>query len=111
VLGLSNGARSGLTGFVAGLARQTVKHNVTINNLLPGVFDTDRIRATAQAMATRQGQTLEETLAARARSIPAGRLGNPYEFGQACAYLCSAQASYVTGQNFLIDGGTYPGTT
>jgi len=111
VLGLSNGARSGLTGFVAGLARQTVTHNVTINNLLPGVFDTDRIRATAQAMATRQGQTLEETLAARARSIPAGRLGNPYEFGQACAYLCSAQASYVTGQNFLIDGGTYPGTT
>ncbi|MFM8557915.1 MAG: SDR family oxidoreductase [Betaproteobacteria bacterium] len=111
VLGLSNGARSGLTGFVAGLARQTVKHNVTSNNLLPGVFDTDRIRATAQAMATRQGQTLEETLAARARSIPAGRLGNPYEFGQACAYLCSAQASYVTGQNFLIDGGTYPGTT
>jgi 3-oxoacyl-[acyl-carrier protein] reductase len=110
VLGLSNGARSGLTGFVAGLARQTVKHNVTINNLLPGVFDTDRIRATAQAMAAKQGQSLEETLAARARSIPAGRLGNPYEFGQACAYLCSAQASYVTGQNFLIDGGTYPGT-
>ncbi len=110
VLGLSNGARSGLTGFVAGLARQTVKHNVTINNLLPGVFDTDRIRTTAQAMATKQGQTLEETLAARARAIPAGRLGDPYEFGQACAYLCSAQASYVTGQNFLIDGGTYPGT-
>ena len=110
VLGLSNGARAGLIGFVAGLARQTVKHNVTINNLLPGVFETDRIRATAPAMAAKQGQSLEETLAARARSIPAGRLGNPYEFGQACAYLCSAQASYVTGQNFLIDGGTYPGT-
>lgn len=110
VLGLSNGARSGLTGFVAGLARQTVRHNVTINNLLPGVFNTDRIRTTAQAMATKQGQSLEDTLAARAKSIPAGRLGDPYEFGQACAYLCSGQASYVTGQNFLIDGGTYPGT-
>ena len=110
VLGLSNGARSGLTGFVAGLARQTVRHNVTINNLLPGVFNTDRIRTTAQAMASKQGQSLEETLAARAKSIPAGRLGEPYEFGQACAYLCSGQASYVTGQNFLIDGGTYPGT-
>jgi len=110
VLGLSKGARSGLTGFVAGLARQTVRHNVTINNLLPGVFNTDRIRTTAQAMATKQGQSLEETLAARAKAIPAGRLGDPYEFGQACAYLCSGQASYVTGQNFLIDGGTYPGT-
>jgi 3-oxoacyl-[acyl-carrier protein] reductase len=110
VLGLSNGARSGLTGFVAGIARQTVRHNVTINNLLPGVFDTDRIRATAQAMAAREGQSLEETLAARAQSIPAGRLGNPWEFGQACAWLCSAQASFVTGQNLLIDGGAYPGT-
>lgn len=110
VLGLSNGARSGLTGFVAGLARQTVRHNVTINNLLPGVFETDRIRSVSQAMATKQGKTLEETLAARAKTVPAGRLGDPYEFGQACAYLCSAQASYVTGQNFLIDGGTYPGT-
>lgn len=110
VLGLSNGARSGLTGFVAGLARQTVRHNVTINNLLPGVFDTDRVRHTAQAMATQKGQSLEDTLAERARSIPAGRLGHPYEFGQACAYLCSAQAAYVTGQNFLIDGGHYRGT-
>ena len=110
VLGLSNGARSGLTGFVAGLARQTVKHNVTINNLLPGIFDTDRIRTTAKAMAAKQNQTIEETLAARARSVPAGRLGDPYEFGHACAYLCSAQASYVTGQNFLIDGGSFPGT-
>lgn len=110
VLGLSNGARSGLTGFVSGLARQTVQHNVTINNLLPGIFNTDRIRTTAQAMATKQGQTLEETLAARAKSVPARRLGDPYEFGQACAYLCSAQASYVTAQNFLIDGGSFPGT-
>jgi 3-oxoacyl-[acyl-carrier protein] reductase len=110
VLGLSNGARSGLTGFVAGIARQTVRHNVTINNLLPGVFETDRIRATAQAMAAREGQSLEETLAARAQSIPAGRLGEPWEFGQACAWLCSAQASFVTGQNLLIDGGAYPGT-
>lgn len=110
VLGLSNGARSGLTGFVAGIARQTVRHNVTINNLLPGAFDTDRIRATVQAMAGKQGISFDEALAARARSIPAGRLGNAYEFGQACVYLCSAQAAYVTGQNFLIDGGAYPGT-
>jgi 3-oxoacyl-[acyl-carrier protein] reductase len=110
VLGLSNGARSGLTGFVAGLSRQTVRHNVTINNLLPGIFDTDRIRTTAKAMAAKQGQSVEEAIAARAKTVPAGRLGDPYEFGQACAYLCSAQSSFVTGQNFLIDGGSFPGT-
>ena len=110
VLGLSNGARSGLTGFVAGLARKTVINNVTINNLLPGVFDTDRIRATVGAQAKAAGISVEEMTQRRATSVPAGRLGNPLEFGQACAYLCSAQASYVTGQNFLIDGGAYPGT-
>ncbi|MFA7665453.1 MAG: SDR family oxidoreductase [Burkholderiaceae bacterium] len=110
ILGLSNGARSGLTGFVAGIARKTVAHNVTINNLLPGMFDTDRLRGTNQAAAEAAGITLEEAAARRQKAIPAGRFGTPWEFGQACAYLCSAQAGYVTGQNFLIDGGAYPGT-
>ena len=109
-LGMSNGARSGLTGFVAGIARQTVKHNVTLNNLLPGSFLTDRTRTTAGALAREKGLTLEQAMAERVRTIPAGRMGDPAEFGDACAYLCSAQASYVTGQNFLIDGGAYPGT-
>ena len=109
-LGMSNGARAGLTGFVAGIARQTVKHNVTINNLLPGSFLTDRTRTTAGALAKEKGLTLEQAMAERVRTIPAGRMGDPAEFGDACAYLCSAQASYVTGQNFLIDGGAYPGT-
>jgi len=109
-LGLSNGARTGLTGFVAGVARQTAKHNVTINNLLPGAFDTDRLRSTMAAFAKDKSLSLEEAKAERARSIPAGRLGDPAEFGEACAFLCSAQAGYVTGQNFLIDGGAYPGT-
>jgi len=109
-LGLSNGARTGLTGFVAGLARQTAKHNVTINNLLPGSFLTDRTRQTIAGFAKAAGLTEEQAAAERLRTIPAGRLGDPAEFGEACAYLCSAQASYVTGQNFLIDGGAYPGT-
>lgn len=110
ILGLSNGARSGLTGFVAGLARKTVQHNVTINNLLPGVFETDRLRRTIEAAAGQQGVSYEVALQRRVATVPAGRMGNAQEFGQACAYLCSAQASYVTGQNFLIDGGAYPGT-
>ncbi len=110
ILGLSNGARSGLTGFVAGLARQTARHNVTINNLLPGFFLTDRNRATMAAFAKEKGVSIEEAVADRLKHIPAGRQGDPAEFGDACAYLCSAQAGYVTGQNFLIDGGTYPGT-
>jgi 3-oxoacyl-[acyl-carrier protein] reductase len=109
VLGLSNGARSGLTGFVAGLSRATVKHNVTINNLLPGFFMTDRNRQTMGAFAKDRGMTVEQAVAERTQHIPAGRQGDPAEFGDACAYLCSAQAGYVTGQNFLIDGGAYPG--
>jgi 3-oxoacyl-[acyl-carrier protein] reductase len=109
-LGLSNGARAGLTGFIAGLARQTVKHNVTINNLLPGSFLTERTRQTIAGFAKAAGLTEEQAAAERLRTIPAGRLGDPAEFGDACAYLCSAQASYITGQNFLIDGGAYPGT-
>ena len=99
VLGLSNGARSGLTGFVAGLARKTVRHNVTINNLLPGPFETDRLRA---VVPTDQWES-------RKALNPAGRFGQPEEFGEACAFLCSAQAGYITGQNLLIDGGAYPG--
>jgi 3-oxoacyl-[acyl-carrier protein] reductase len=110
VLGLSNGARAGLTGFIAGLARQTVRHNVTINNLLPGFFATDRNRATLAAFAKDRGISVEEALAERVKTIPAGRQGDAAEFGDACAYLCSAQAGFVTGQNFLIDGGAYPGT-
>ncbi len=110
VLALSNGARSGLTGFVAGLARRTAAHNVTINNLLPGMFATDRLRGTIAASAKAQGIDPAEAERRRVAGVPAGRFGDPWEFGQACAYLCSAQAGYVTGQNFLIDGGNYPGT-
>jgi 3-oxoacyl-[acyl-carrier protein] reductase len=109
-LGLSNGARSGLTGFVAGLARQTVRHGVTINNLLPGPFDTDRIRSNAAAGAAKAGTTVEAFLEARARANPAGRFGHPDEFGAACAFLCSRHAGFITGQNLLMDGGAYPGT-
>ena len=110
ILGLSNGARSGLTGFVAGLARKTVRHNVTINNLLPGAFDTERLRGTIDAAANNAGTPFDEAWTARMLTIPACRYGDPEEFGQACAFLCSAQAGYITGQNVLIDGGAYPGT-
>jgi 3-oxoacyl-[acyl-carrier protein] reductase len=109
-LGLSNGARSGLTGFVAGLARQTVAHNVTINNILPGRFDTDRLRSGFQAAASKSGRAIEHLREEAKAQIPAGRFGDPEEFGELCAFVCSAQASYITGQNFLIDGGLYPGT-
>ncbi len=109
-LGLSNGARTGLTGFVAGLARQTVEHNVTINNLLPGRFDTDRLRSGFDAQAQKSGRPAEEIAEAARQQIPARRFGHPDEFGELCAFVCSAQASYITGQNFLIDGGLYPGT-
>ena len=112
VLGLSNGARSGLTGFVAGLARTTklASSNVTINNLLPGTYDTDRIKTTLQGVAQKSGQSLEAVRETRRKNIPAQRFGNPAEFGAACAFLCSQQASYITGQNILTDGGAYPGT-
>jgi 3-oxoacyl-[acyl-carrier protein] reductase len=109
-LGMSNGARTGLTGFVAGIARQTVQHNVTINNLLPGPFDTDRLRANFAFNAKKLGKTAEELAKARMDGNPAKRFGTIDEFGDACAYLCSAQAGFVTGQNFLMDGGAYPGT-
>ena len=109
-LGLSNGARTGLTGFIAGIARRTAAHNVTINNLLPGRFWTDRLRANTEHNAKQQGKSVEEVKQALEKAIPAGRFGTAEEFGECCAYLCSAQASYITGQNMLIDGGQYPGT-
>ena len=109
-LGLSNAARSGLTGFVAGLARQVAQHNVTINNLLPGRFWTERLRTTVEFNARRQGRTAEEIRAALEQAIPARRFGTIEEFGAACAFLASAHAGYVTGQNLLLDGGAYPGT-
>jgi 3-oxoacyl-[acyl-carrier protein] reductase len=109
-LALSNGARSGLTGFVAGLARETVAHNVTINNMLPGRFWTDRLISNTEFLAKEQGKTPEQVKRERENAIPARRFGTPEEFGDLCAYLCSAQAGYITGQNFLIDGGIYPGT-
>ena len=109
-LGLSNGARTGLTGFVAGLSRRTVHHNVTINGLLPGPFDTDRLRGNMEHHAKTSGKPLEEVRKARAETNPAGRFGTAEEFGAACAWLCSAHAGYITGQNLLMDGGAYPGT-
>jgi 3-oxoacyl-[acyl-carrier protein] reductase len=111
ILGLSNGARAGLTGFVAGLARKTVINNVTINGLLPGPFDTDRIRGPMlEAAAKAQGISPDEVLKQRMKANPAGRFGDPEEFGLACAFLCGAKSGYITGQNILLDGGAYPGT-
>jgi 3-oxoacyl-[acyl-carrier protein] reductase len=112
ILGLSNGARSGLTGFVAGVARTSklAANNVTINNLLPGAFDTDRLKGTMKGASEKTGQSIEAIAEARKKTIPAQRFGHPQEFGDTCAFLCSAQASYITGQNILTDGGAYAGT-
>ncbi|HLJ63081.1 MAG TPA: SDR family oxidoreductase [Stellaceae bacterium] len=110
ILGLSNGARSGLTGFVAGVARKVARHNVTINNLLPGSMETDRLRSNFEAVAKGRGISVEAARGERIAAIPAGRLGSSEEFGDACAFLCGAGAGYITGQNWLIDGGAYPGT-
>lgn len=110
VLALSNGARSGLTGFIAGLSRKTVRHNVTINNLLPGPFDTDRIRNVSAGQAKAAGVSTEEIMKQRASENPAGRFGDAEEFGLACAFLCGAKSGFITGQNILLDGGAFPGT-
>ena len=110
VLGLSNGARSGLTGFVAGVARKLAVHNVTLNNLLPGPFDTDRLRGNLAMRAKAQGKTVDVLAGAARAANPAGRFGNVAEFGAVCAFICSAHASYLVGQNILLDGGAYPGT-
>lgn len=109
-LGLSNGARTGLTGFVAGLARQVAGKGVTINNLLPGMFDTDRLRSNLEARARAAGRAVEEEKQRRTATVPVGRIGDPAEFGAVCAFLCSTHAGYMTGQNVLLDGGAFPGT-
>src|SRR5690242_18756591 len=108
-LDLSSGARAGLTAFLAGVARSVAASNVTINFLLPGAIDTDRLRSNIEANAKKQGIPLDQAAAARAASIPAKRFGTADEFGAACAFLCSAQASYITGQSLLVDGGAFPG--
>ena len=110
ILGLSNGASSGLTGFVAGLARHVVRHNVTINNLLPGSFATERLRTALEARARTTSRPYEDVRDAAMNGIPAGRFGDPREFGAVCAFLCSVHAAYIAGQNVLVDGGAYPGT-
>ena len=110
MLGLSNGARSGLTGFVAGLARMTAEHNVTINNLLPGTFDTDRLKSNLQALARNTRRPVDQVTEEIRAGNPSKRFGHPNEFGATCAFLCSVQAGYITAQNILIDGGAYPGT-
>jgi 3-oxoacyl-[acyl-carrier protein] reductase len=109
-LGLSNGARAGLTGFVAGIARQVVRDNVTINNLLPGPFDTDRLRSTLVSASKTTGRSVDALREERQQENPAKRFGTAEEFGQFCAFMCSAQAGYFTGQNVVLDGGAYPGT-
>jgi 3-oxoacyl-[acyl-carrier protein] reductase len=108
-LGLSNGARSGLTGFVAGLARTTVGRNVTINNILPGTFDTARLAGNFAAQARREGTSAEVLRVQRLAKHPAHRFGQPEELGATCAFLCSVHAGYINGQNILLDGGSFVG--
>ena len=109
-LGMSNGARAGLTGFVGGLARQVARHNVTINNLLPGPFLTDRLRANTARAAEQAGRLVDELLRERAKQSPAGRVGDPAEFGDACVFLCAASSGFIVGQNLLLDGGAFNAT-
>jgi len=108
-LDLSSGARAGLTAFLAGVARSVAQHNVTINFMLPGPFDTDRLRTNHEAQAKKEGITLEQAVTKRLAAIPARRLGQADEFGATCAFLCSVHAGYITGQNILMDGGIFPG--
>jgi 3-oxoacyl-[acyl-carrier protein] reductase len=108
-LDLSSGARAGLTAFLAGVARSVAQHNVTINFMLPGPFDTDRLRSNHEITAKKQGITVEEALKHRIGTIPARRLGQADEFGATCAFLCSTHAGFITGQNILLDGGIFPG--
>ncbi|WP_409410578.1 SDR family oxidoreductase [Bradyrhizobium sp. AUGA SZCCT0160] len=110
MLALSNGARTGLTGFVAGLARSVAEHNVTVNNLLPGTFDTDRLKSNLAALARNSSREVSTVTEEIRTANPTRRFGHPDEFGATCAFLCSSQAGYITGQNILIDGGAYPGT-
>jgi len=108
-LDLSSGARAGLTAFLAGVARSVAASNVTINFLLPGTFDTERLASNVEANARNRGISFEQAKSERIATVPARRFGNPEEFGAACAFLCSAQAGYITGQNILMDGGAFPG--
>ncbi len=110
ILGLSNGARSGLTGFVAGIARNTIKNNVTINNILPGPFNTDRLRSAFEFISLNTGRSINDIKEERAASNPSGRFGEAEELGKMCSFICSIHTGYITGQNFLMDGGSYPGT-
>jgi 3-oxoacyl-[acyl-carrier protein] reductase len=109
-LELSNGARTGLTGAIAIIARKAARNNVTINNILPGPFDTDRLRSSTKRMAELQGQAVDKVAEQRMAAIPAGRFGNTVEFGAAAAFLCSQHAGFITGQNLLLDGGGFPGS-
>ena len=109
-LGLSNGARAGLTGFISGIAREPARHNVTINNLLPGFIATDRMWSVLDDGARASGQDPDTFREATFRRVGAGRPGDPAEFAAVCAFLCSRQAAYVTAQNVLVDGGLFPGT-
>ncbi len=107
-LDLSSGARAGLTAFLAGVCRQLAPHGITVNNLLPGKMDTDRLKGGFARSAEQSGRSVEEVRAQQAAEIPARRFGNAAEFGQTCAFLCSTHAGYITGQNILMDGGLYP---
>jgi 3-oxoacyl-[acyl-carrier protein] reductase len=109
-LDLSSGARAGLHAFLAGVARSVAASNVTINFVLPGVFDTDRLQSNFEATAKKKGVSVEQAKQERMAAVPAKRLGDPAEFGATCAFLCSTHAGYITGQSILMDGGTYPGT-
>ncbi|MGE3829419.1 MAG: SDR family oxidoreductase [Parvibaculaceae bacterium] len=106
-LDLSSGARAGLTAFMAGPARELAQHNITVNNILPGMFDTDRLRNTTKRMAEMQGKTIEDVAGQRRSTVPARRFGEPSELGELCAFLCGMQAGYITGQSFLVDGGLF----
>jgi 3-oxoacyl-[acyl-carrier protein] reductase len=108
-LDLSSGARAGLTAFLAGIARSVAASNVTINFVLPGTFETDRFRSNIEATAKKRNIGYDAAFAERVATVPAKRIGQPDEFGATCAFLCSAQAGYITGQNILIDGGAFPG--
>ena len=109
-LGLSNGARAGLTGFIAGLSREVAANGVTVNNILPGIFATDRLPSVMSYLAASTGKTVEQATEMRRAGVPVKRFGEPMEFGQLCAFLCSRQAAYITAQNIVIDGGAFPGT-
>ena len=109
-MALGTAPRLGLTAFVAGLARETVRHNVTVNNMLPGAMDTDRFKVHREQVMKYAADPAKAGESARIVDVPAGRYGDPAEFGATCAFLCSVRAGYITGQNLSFDGGRFPGT-